>query len=734
MLCHILLLVLSMNSLEAFFKSYSTTNIFPFKWRRTITSDVSCTQSPIQYNVTLKGGIEAGYFRKLAEHVAMQLCVELCCEEKGCDVAFMSGKNCYGVQCFNEEMCKGLPAKKQLSEELMMAHVTFKGESVVSTEQFTEKLQCLATKINTGVTLRGGLNAGNYTDVGTVLDMSMCVKLCCVSEKCDVALMINQSCFIVTCYSKKKCEMVKSFTNIYKPTLAYVMRKREPHKSEASLKMLQNHNNQLVCKNGQVFYNTTLKGGYQAGNYTNFGKVSNMSICVRMCCGNRDCDAAFMLENNCFAVACRNADNCSPVHAKASSSLAALNPRLSYITSRSEEVFIRDQITPDGTCHAGIISYDVSLKGGSAAGNFTPHGNIGSMEKCIYKCCQSEGCSVAMMLRDTCFTVVCARDELCEKKQTPTSSNFNPKIAYVFKNKMKRPTFSPVKEPHYNHKKKSPKKTLLAEQLYALTNSPTSFISQLEAFPVTTSSAYHSTMTSLHSTTKKSTLTSKTPKIKISIPRHDNESLLNATYKSSSNDLIKNFEPPDDSFLNFFLEREQNVNNQTSLFNGTLSLKCDQDCINNEAGFQYSKPQLEDVINVTKSFKKTSKNAYETNADGVNDTVTSVTSIRASLKKNVTLVEDDPNCKSSEVFYNVTLRGGLRSGKFKDRGEMEDIKQCVKICCLLENCDLAFMLSKTCFTVDCIDDSLCDAVPARSTIYSPSICYVYVKNTPNVET
>ena len=59
----------------------------------------------------------------------MQLCVELCCEEKGCDVAFMSGKNCYGVQCFNEEMCKGLPAKKQLSEQLMMAHVTFKGES-----------------------------------------------------------------------------------------------------------------------------------------------------------------------------------------------------------------------------------------------------------------------------------------------------------------------------------------------------------------------------------------------------------------------------------------------------------------------------------------------------------------------------------------------------------------------------------------------------------------------------
>ena len=105
---------------------------------------------------------------------------------------------------------------------------------MVSTEQSTEKLQCLATRMNTGVTLRGGLNAGNYTDVGIVLDMPMCVKLCCVSEKCDVALMINQSCFMVTCYSKKKCEMVKSLTSVYRPSLAYVMRKREVSKNEGN--------------------------------------------------------------------------------------------------------------------------------------------------------------------------------------------------------------------------------------------------------------------------------------------------------------------------------------------------------------------------------------------------------------------------------------------------------------------------------------------------------------------
>ena len=97
-------------------------------------------------------------------------------------------------------------------------------------------------------------------------------------------------------------------------------------------------------------------------------------------------------------------------------------------------VSLKDTL-PDGVCHAGIISYDVSLKGGSNAGNFTPHGKVGNMELCIYKCCQIDGCSVAMMLKDTCFTVICLNDEMCEKKQTPTSSDFNPKIAYVFRDK-----------------------------------------------------------------------------------------------------------------------------------------------------------------------------------------------------------------------------------------------------------------------------------------------------------
>ena len=46
----------------------------------------------------------------------------------GCDVAFMSGKNCYGVQCFDEDLCTSIAATKKTPKSVLIAHVTFKGE------------------------------------------------------------------------------------------------------------------------------------------------------------------------------------------------------------------------------------------------------------------------------------------------------------------------------------------------------------------------------------------------------------------------------------------------------------------------------------------------------------------------------------------------------------------------------------------------------------------------------
>lgn len=95
--------------------------------------------------------------------------------------------------------------------------------------------------------------------------------------------------------------------------------------------------NALICKNSPIYLNSTLKGGFKAGNYTNFGRVADMSQCIKLCCGNSQCHVALMLEQNCFFVECRDEDGCLPVKAKTTQALAALNPKVSFITSRSEE-------------------------------------------------------------------------------------------------------------------------------------------------------------------------------------------------------------------------------------------------------------------------------------------------------------------------------------------------------------------------------------------------------------
>jgi len=645
------------------------------KWRRSISSDVSCNQSPIQTNMTLKGGIEAGYFRKLAEHVAMQLCIELCCEEKGCDVAFMSGKNCYGVQCFSVELCQASPAMKKVSENVMIAHVTIKGERATS------------------------------------------------------------------------------------------------------LKVLDNSENQLVCKNSQLFYNTTLKGGYTAGNYTNFGKVSNMSACVRLCCGNKDCDVALMLENNCFAVACRDSNNCLPVHAKTTTSLTALNPRISYITSRSEEVAVRDHLTSDGICHAGIISYDVSLRGGTRAGNFTPHGKARNMESCISKCCQIEGCGVAMMLKDTCFTVVCKNDVMCEKKQTPTSSNFNPKIAYVFRDKIKTTSSMTTssmsksmateerkalkdkadmrKNKKLKHQKLHESLESLADRLDGISDEfiPTvSLASTYGALMVrSTKSSHHKNSTS--SNLKKyltlqwnNTLLNETMSTELQLK---SDGLLN---KTQNNDW-KTFKAKD-TLLESFLEQSarSKIDRPTTLLEtteGVPPLTLNIDSPETIRGVSHSTGNIptraSTVIRTNVSDNLQPTNFNSSSDENIRNYLTDHTNVIANMTSqyngnmtsqtldNMTSVIDDPSCLTSDITHNVTLKGGIRSGKFKDRGQMEDIRQCARLCCLLKTCNLAFMLSETCFSVECFTQSLCEAIPAKSSMYSPTLCYVKSRNvTPSV--
>lgn len=93
----------------------------------------------------------------------------------------------------------------------------------------------------------------------------------------------------------------------------------------------------LMCKNGAVQYNKTLLGGYDAGKFKLLSHSTNMSACIRLCCGEMSCDVALMIERKCYSVACKTLRLCQAIPAKNSIMLNHLSPQISFMTSRNEE-------------------------------------------------------------------------------------------------------------------------------------------------------------------------------------------------------------------------------------------------------------------------------------------------------------------------------------------------------------------------------------------------------------
>lgn len=76
------------------------------------------------------------------------------------------------------------------------------------------------------------------------------------------------------------------------------------------------------------------------------------------------------------------------------------------------------------------------------------------------------------------------------------------------------------------------------------------------------------------------------------------------------------------------------------------------------------------------------------------------------------------------TLYNVTLVGGVKSGKFTDKGVVSDMDQCKAYCCADDTCNVAFLIRKNCFLVACKDYEQCKVKQAMSDYYHPKLAYV----------
>lgn len=75
------------------------------------------------------------------------------------------------------------------------------------------------------VTLKGGLQAGDFTDIGRVGTLQDCYNTCCQQEKCDLAFMLGQNCFTVVCKDKKLCVTTPAQPSIFNPQIAYITKR-----------------------------------------------------------------------------------------------------------------------------------------------------------------------------------------------------------------------------------------------------------------------------------------------------------------------------------------------------------------------------------------------------------------------------------------------------------------------------------------------------------------------------
>eukprot|EP00794_Sanderia_malayensis_P017447 gene17447-19192_t len=240
-----------------------------------------CYPAKIHIGVSLRYGTHSGEFYDYGEIGDMRMCVDLCCKDKKCDVAFMVGKTCYTISCSSFDFCQMVPSKKGPNISTQLAYVIKKKASgskkkLVITENHEKYLRkqllkeaekktvhattahvqemqgvemgtpksdifssdepnipkkftkgCRSNRILRNYGFIGGQRAGIYTLRGITPDFDSCIGLCCSEMMCDAAFLLGKRCFSIQCFKNGACAGKPATTHGLRSRLAFVERKDE---------------------------------------------------------------------------------------------------------------------------------------------------------------------------------------------------------------------------------------------------------------------------------------------------------------------------------------------------------------------------------------------------------------------------------------------------------------------------------------------------------------------------
>ena len=386
--------------------------------------------------VTFRGGLEAGIFTDRGKVESMETCVELCYHHSTCNVAFMVGHTCYSIQCYSQKTCEVLPFDTTvistrvvyLKDRMLRLPYTINGHptatSLLTDSNFTIRNCAKNITVLKNMTFVAGMSAGNYTDYGTVDSIQACSNICCSKKVCDAAFMILNNCFTIDCVSEKACHAIPSKSRKVNTSIVYfrktLSKTQEPRRSTVKVE-------QQCSLYKSILKDVTFNGGMNAGNFTDHGFVDEFSLCIEKCCHSNNCDAAFMVQNNCYSVKCaKNKRRCLPVTARVTQFKTFMALRnISYFQS------FKPLTISHGNCaQVGLAQNGLTFKRGIKAGTFTAHNKVTNMNHCLQECCSMSSCNAAFMIGKKCYSVSCTTKEDC--KTTPArKTNLITSIAFV---------------------------------------------------------------------------------------------------------------------------------------------------------------------------------------------------------------------------------------------------------------------------------------------------------------
>ena len=404
--------------------------------------------SSVLHKVTLTAGVKNLKHNFYGTVTTMTQCIERCCNNKWCDLALMDANGCYGVDCKHESCLLAPDAKNTgatsvaLLTKRISAKIGFTGTP--NGEVPTDQCKVQPHVITDSVLGQGGLK-GNATVLDNIQDTWSCGVECCKTTNCNVAMIQDKVCYIISCSSDGPCFDFEHSPG-HKTSLAFVKRSKskvpvlQPSLPSLNLKTKSSATNLLVTMNipkpvlssiaqlphpssTHSYSSLTLTRKVESSDYSFYG---NKQISSKL----NDIDPSMSSTYN----------NPKSIHTHKTPSLSKYND----LPNKCVQTFPLPNVT---------------LRAKFSAGNFNFHGKVQNTSICVDHCCRNDNCNVAFVLQSLCFLVTCTSNKDC--KNEPLLSNaFDSSLVYVartpFEANMVRQELVPTLKPKISdHSRKS---------------------------------------------------------------------------------------------------------------------------------------------------------------------------------------------------------------------------------------------------------------------------------------